>query len=107
MESHSSNSESAKASNCETNNSDSNLEDRRHKESKSKKLSIQDLEELICQKNDFCEDHNKHCHIMVTKGMEGHHVILNHCRWENGSVYKPPTELDFEVQDILSQQALS
>ena len=30
-----------------------------------------------------------------------------HCRWENGSVYELPTELDFEVQNILSQQALS
>src|SRR5258708_22425687 len=25
------------------------------------------------------------------------------CRWENGSVYRPPTKLDFEVQNILAQ----
>ena len=88
-ESDSSNSESPKASDCETDNSDSDLEDRRHKESRSKKLPIRDLEELIRQKNNFCEDHNEHCHIMATKGMEGRHIILDHKnirRWASAVV---------------------
>ncbi len=29
------------------------------------------------------------------------------CRQENGSVYELPTELDFEVQNILAQQVLA
>ena len=32
---------------------------------------------------------------------------VSHCRRENGSTYELPTDLEFEVQDILSQQALS
>src|SRR6266446_6743980 len=31
------------------------------------------------------------------------HSRTNRCRWENGSVYRPPTKLDFEVQNILAQ----
>ena len=74
----SSNSKSMKASRASNSDSDSDLGDRRHKEPKLKRLSIRDLEELICQRNDLCEDHDEHCHIMVTKGMEGHHIILDH-----------------------------
>ena len=34
-------------------------------------------------------------------------VHLDCCRRENGLTYKLPTDLEFKVQDILSQQALS
>ena len=74
----SSDSESAKANRANNSDSDSDLGDRRHKEFKLKRLSVQDLEELIHQRNDFCKDHNEHCHIMATMGMEGCHIILDH-----------------------------
>ena len=38
------------------------------------------------------------------KGMKPESDILICCRQENGSVYGPPTKLDFEVQNILAQK---
>ncbi|KAF8323461.1 uncharacterized protein EI90DRAFT_3019828 [Cantharellus anzutake] len=57
--------------------SESNLDS----ESKQHKIpagmpSTHELEELIKQRNPFCESHMEHCHVSTACGTDGYHVIL-------------------------------
>ncbi|KAF8333226.1 uncharacterized protein EI90DRAFT_3015637 [Cantharellus anzutake] len=50
-------------------------------ESKQRKIpagmpSTHELEELIKQRNPFCESHMEHCHVSTARGTDGYHVIL-------------------------------
>ena len=47
------------------------------------------------------------CNMQATLVDSGGDELVERCRWENGLTYELPTDLEFEVQDNLSWQALS